>query len=132
MPGSVDKQTQRAAWTYVDETGKRIAMETSVFNLTQPESTALLQNGPEDMKVVELVRLEEPKAEADAAAGAVRRRSLSRKRLATADLRRHGGAVAVADSSGACAVDDTSVSAKRRPPVGQAGGPGGARLRHER
>ena len=70
IAGSVDKQTQRAAWTYVDETGKRIAMETSVFNLTQAESTALLQNGPEDMKVVELVRLEEPEADANAAAGA--------------------------------------------------------------
>jgi hypothetical protein len=69
VAGSVDKQTQRAAWTYVDETGKKIAMETSVFNLTQPESTALLQKGPADMQVVELVRLEEPKADA-AAAGA--------------------------------------------------------------
>jgi hypothetical protein len=71
VAGSVDKQTQRAAWTYVDETGKKIAMETSVFNLTQPESTALLQKGPAEMQVVELVRLEEPKAEAGAAAGAV-------------------------------------------------------------
>jgi hypothetical protein len=70
IAGSVDKQTQRAAWTYVDEAGKKVAMETSVFNLTQPESTALLQNGPADMQVVELVRLEQPKAEADAAAGA--------------------------------------------------------------
>jgi hypothetical protein len=70
VAGSVDKQTQRAAWTYVDETGKKIAMETSVFNLTQSESTALLQKGPADMQVVELVRLEEPKADADAAAAA--------------------------------------------------------------
>jgi hypothetical protein len=70
IAGSVDKQTQRAAWTYVDETGKKIAMETSVFNLTQPESTALLQNGPDDMKVVQLVRLEEPKAGAEAMVGA--------------------------------------------------------------
>ena len=113
IAGSVDKQTQRAAWTYVDETGKRIAMETSVFNLTQPESTALLQNGPEDMKVVELVRLEEPKAEADAAAatgaGAA---TVAKPQAATRTSSR--GAVAVADSSGACAVDDTSVSAKKK------------------
>jgi hypothetical protein len=70
VAGTVDKQTQRAAWTYVDGTGKRIAMETSVFNLTQAESTALLQNGPENMQVVELVRLEAPKAEANGAAAA--------------------------------------------------------------
>jgi hypothetical protein len=70
IAGSVDKETQRAAWTYVDETGQKIAMETSVFNLTQPESTALLQNGPNDMKVVELVRLDAPEGEAGDAAGA--------------------------------------------------------------
>ena len=68
ISGTVDKQTQRAAWTYVDEHDKQIAMETSIFNLTQPESTALLHNGPEDMKVVQLVRLEEPNVEAGAAA----------------------------------------------------------------
>jgi hypothetical protein len=71
VAGTVDKQTQRAVWTYVDGAGKRIAMETSVFNLTQSESTALLQNGPEDMQVVQLVRLEEPKAAADGAAAEV-------------------------------------------------------------
>jgi hypothetical protein len=64
VAGSVDKQSQRAAWTYVDDTGKRIAMETSIFNLTQPESTAMLHNGPNDLEVVELVRLEEPEVDA--------------------------------------------------------------------
>jgi hypothetical protein len=73
ITGSVDKNSQRAAWTYVDETGKRIAMETSIFNLTQPESTAMLHNGPSDPQVVELVRLEEPNVAGAAvdAAGAV-------------------------------------------------------------
>ena len=70
ISGNVDKNSQRAAWTYVDETGRKVAMETSVFNLTQPESTALLHNGPEDMQVVQLVRLEEPDADA-AGVGAV-------------------------------------------------------------
>ena len=70
ISGTVDRESQRAAWTYVDETSKQIAMETSIFNLTQPESTALLHNGPEDMKVVQLVRLEEPNVDADAAANA--------------------------------------------------------------
>jgi hypothetical protein len=68
VSGTVDKESQRAVWTYVDEAGKKIAMETSINNLTQPESTALLQKGPEDFQVVELVRLEEPKADANSAA----------------------------------------------------------------
>ena len=71
ISGNVDKQSQRAAWTYVDENGKKIAMETSIFNLTQPESTALLQNGPADMQVVQLVRLEEPQADAAGVAAGV-------------------------------------------------------------
>jgi hypothetical protein len=66
IKGTVDKQSQRAAWTYTDETGKQIAMETSIYNLTQPESTAMLHNGPEDLEVVELVRLEQPDADAAA------------------------------------------------------------------
>jgi hypothetical protein len=70
ISGTVDRQSQRAAWTYVDENGKKIAMETGIFNLTQPESTAMLHNGPDDIQVVQLVRLEEPKADATGAAGA--------------------------------------------------------------
>jgi hypothetical protein len=67
ISGTVDKTSQRAAWTYVDETGREIAMETSIYNLTQAESTAMLHNGPNDLQVVELVRLEEPNV--DPAAG---------------------------------------------------------------
>jgi hypothetical protein len=70
VAGTVDRESQRAAWTYVDENGQKIAMETSIFNLTQPESTALLHSGPEDMQVVELVRLEEPNVDGSGAAGA--------------------------------------------------------------
>jgi hypothetical protein len=74
IEGTVDKQSQRAVWTYVDENNNRIAMETSIYNLTQPESTALVHNGPEDMQVVELVRLdapaEDPAANAEAAGAA--------------------------------------------------------------
>jgi hypothetical protein len=68
--GTVDKQTQRAVWSYTDPAGAQIVMETSVFNLTQPESTGLVQYSPNDIQVIELVRLEQP-AEAPAAEGAL-------------------------------------------------------------
>ena len=35
-------------------------METSIYNLTQPEATGLVHYSPTDMKVIELVRLQEP------------------------------------------------------------------------
>jgi hypothetical protein len=63
IEGTVDKQSQRAVWTYVDETNARIMMETSIYNLTQPESTAMVHYGPDNMQVMELVRLEEPEAD---------------------------------------------------------------------
>src|SRR3954468_2951053 len=62
IQGSVDKETQRAVWTYTDETGGRIIMESSIFNLTQPAATGLIHYSPENMQVIELVRLEEPAA----------------------------------------------------------------------
>jgi hypothetical protein len=67
IEGSVEKETQRAVWSYVDETGARIVIETSIFNLTQPEATGLIHYGPDNIQVIELVRLEEPAAEAAAA-----------------------------------------------------------------
>ena len=57
IEGTVDKKSQRAVWTYVDGAGKQIVMETSVFNLTQPESTAMIHYAPDDIQVVQLVRL---------------------------------------------------------------------------
>jgi len=48
-------------------------METSVNNLTQNESTGLVHYGPNDQRVVELVRLQDPSNDpaANAAANAV-------------------------------------------------------------
>ena len=39
IQGMVDKQTRRAAWTYTDDMGAQIVMESSIFNLTQPAAT---------------------------------------------------------------------------------------------
>lgn len=62
IQGTVDKNTQRAVWSYNDDKNNRILMETSVNNLTQNESTGLVHYGPNDMRVVEFVRLQEPDA----------------------------------------------------------------------
>jgi len=62
IQGTVDKKTQRAVWSYTNDRNQRIMMETSVYNLTQPEATGLVHYSPTDMRVVELVRLEQPEA----------------------------------------------------------------------
>jgi hypothetical protein len=60
VEGTVEKDTQRAVWSYTNDRSERILMETSVFNLTQPAATGLVHYGPEDIQVIELVRLEAP------------------------------------------------------------------------
>ena len=60
IQGMVDKRTQRAVWAYVNDRGQRVLMETSLYNLTQPEATGMVYYGPSDMRVVELVRLQDP------------------------------------------------------------------------
>jgi hypothetical protein len=67
IQGMVDKETQRAVWSYNNDRNQRIVMETSIYNLTQPEATGLVHNGPNDFQVVQLVRLEQPDASATAA-----------------------------------------------------------------
>ena len=62
IQGMVDKQTQRAAWTYTDDMGAQIVMESSIFNLTQPAATGLIHYSPDNIQVIELVRLEDPTA----------------------------------------------------------------------
>jgi hypothetical protein len=62
VTGTVDKQSQRAVWKYTDEKDQPLMMETSIYNLTQPEATGLVHYGPNNSQVVELVRLETPDA----------------------------------------------------------------------
>ncbi len=62
IQGTVDKTSQRAVWSYMDDKNSRIVMETSVNNLTQNESTGLIHYTPNDMRVVEFVRLQDPGA----------------------------------------------------------------------
>jgi hypothetical protein len=69
VEGVVEKQSQRAVWSYTDARGRRVVMETSIFNLTQPEATGLVHYGPENIEVIELVRLDPPES-ASTTAGA--------------------------------------------------------------
>jgi hypothetical protein len=62
IQGNVDKKTQRAVWSYTNDQNNRVMMETSVYNLTQPEATGMVHYSPTDMRTVELVRLQQPDA----------------------------------------------------------------------
>ena len=56
--GSVDKKTQRAAWTVGDN--KEVVVETGLYNLTKDESTALVHLSPERAEKYLLVRIKKP------------------------------------------------------------------------
>jgi hypothetical protein len=60
VSGTVDKNSQRAVWSYTNDKNQRVVMETSVNNLSHSESSGLVHYGPNDQKVVELVRLQDP------------------------------------------------------------------------
>ncbi len=61
ITGSVDKQSQRAAWQIADRPD--VVMETGIFNLTQDTAPALLHFGKEKTENRLLVRMEKPKEE---------------------------------------------------------------------
>jgi len=63
VEGSVDKETQRAAWSLVDGENSEIVMEAGIYDLTEDESTALVHFGPEKTQTWVLVRLDEPEDE---------------------------------------------------------------------
>ena len=60
VEGMVDKDTQRAAWTVVNEQNNNPVMETGVYNLTQDEASVLVHFGTDTTQEWLLVRLEEP------------------------------------------------------------------------
>ncbi|MCH7752709.1 MAG: hypothetical protein IH898_11215 [Planctomycetes bacterium] len=61
IQGSVDKETQRAAWTVGDKS--QTVVETGLYNLTMDEAPALLHFGTEKTQEWLLVRLEDPDSE---------------------------------------------------------------------
>lgn len=57
--GSIDKQTQRAAWT-IGKTKDRI-FDAGIYNLTQPQCPCLVHIGTTSTEQLMLVRVEQPK-----------------------------------------------------------------------
>ena len=77
VEGMVDERTQRAAWAFADGEHEATLFETSLYNLTEEESTMMVHFGPEsgDSEVLHLIRLKQPSD----ASGAVQPRSATRE-----------------------------------------------------
>ena len=60
--GSVDQQTQRAAWTVGNGAEGKMVMETGANNLTQDQSQVLVHLGPNNAQKWLLVRMDAPKS----------------------------------------------------------------------
>jgi hypothetical protein len=65
LSGMVDERTQRAAWAFADGEHSAVVFETSLYNLTESESTMMVHFSPQsaDAEVWQLVRLEQPEAD---------------------------------------------------------------------
>ncbi len=63
LEGMVDRETQRAAWRFADGKNSDIVMETSIYNLTQDETTALVHFGGDQTQNWLMVRLPEQNEE---------------------------------------------------------------------
>lgn len=61
IQGSVDKDSQRAAWSAGDNSNT--VMETGVYNLTQDETSVLIHFGDQEQQQWLMVRLEDPESE---------------------------------------------------------------------
>ncbi|TWT52967.1 hypothetical protein Pla22_05950 [Rubripirellula amarantea] len=60
IEGTVDRETQRAAWKFSDGKNEEVVMETVIHNLTENESTALVHFGADRQETWTMVRMEEP------------------------------------------------------------------------
>lgn len=69
--GMVDERTQRAAWAFADGEHPDVVFETSIYNLTEQQSTMMVHFGPSanDTQIWRLVRLERPEATPSAQPG---------------------------------------------------------------
>jgi len=66
IKGMVDKQSQRAAWTFADGKNTDIIMETGLYNLTQDQTEALVHFGKDKTQQWLMVRLKQPEEETQA------------------------------------------------------------------
>ena len=60
IEGTVDKNTQRTAWTFADRKNTEFVVETSFYNLTQDEVPVLVHFGPDRTQEGLLIRMESP------------------------------------------------------------------------
>jgi len=63
LEGRVDRETQRAAWKFSDGKNSELVMETTLYNLTQEESTALVHFNADKTQTWLMVRLPEEQKE---------------------------------------------------------------------
>ncbi len=70
LQGRVEQATQKAAWCFADSPTDALVVETSLYNLTEPECTALAHLDAVSTEVWQLVRLEQPPQPAGAQAPA--------------------------------------------------------------
>jgi hypothetical protein len=60
IKGTVDKKTQRAAWTFADGENEDIVMEAGMYNLTQDQAEMLVHFGKKTTQQWTMVRLKDP------------------------------------------------------------------------
>ncbi len=60
VKGSVDRKSQRAAWTFADGKDTDIVMETGIYNLTLDQTEALVHFGKDKTQRWLMVRMEQP------------------------------------------------------------------------
>lgn len=63
LKGSVDRKTQRAAWSFSDGKDTNIIMETGIYNLTLDQTEALVHFGQDKTQRWLMVRMEQPQKE---------------------------------------------------------------------
>jgi hypothetical protein len=69
IQGTVDQRTHRAAWYLADGANDQMVFETSVDNLTEPQSTVMVHFAPGNVGVWQMVRLERPESSAAGSSG---------------------------------------------------------------
>jgi hypothetical protein len=63
IKGMVDRQSQRAVWTFADDSDNAVILDTGINNLTQDQTEVLVHFGKDRTEQWLLVRLKEPPAE---------------------------------------------------------------------
>lgn len=62
IEGTIDRESQRAAWKFADGKNEEVVMETVIHNLTEDESTALVHFGDDKQETWTMLRMDEPEA----------------------------------------------------------------------